>query len=222
MHQLDNHLSANSAFTLIELLVAMAVASIMMAVIATAFWQQTQSSRRQQAVVEMQQNMRSAMYFMERDIKMAGYDGDVNSPPSATITTADSDEFSFTYVDDGGASHTVTYDLYDANSDGDDDIGRKLDSLQKAAIAQNIQDLEFFYTLADGRQAADPSALSPPGLPEDVRVVGITILARTALKTEAGTSNRTYTSLSGQVSGPFNDRYQRQLLTATILCRNMM
>ena len=60
-------------FTLIELAVAMAIASFVMAAIYSVYRAQTQSHRVQQQVVEMQQNMRAAMYLLEREIRMAGY-----------------------------------------------------------------------------------------------------------------------------------------------------
>ena len=60
-------------FTLIELCVAMAIATFVMAAIYSVYRAQTQSHRTQQLVVQMQQNMRAAMYLLEREIRMAGY-----------------------------------------------------------------------------------------------------------------------------------------------------
>jgi len=170
----------------------------------------------------MQQNMRSAMYFLERDIKMAGYDGDKNSPPSATIVTAEQDLFSFQYVDDTNTQVTITYSLYDAIGDGDMDIGRSVDNNSRAAIAENIEDVEFFYTLSDGRQAVDPlTDLAAPVNLADIRTVGISILARSANETFS-MDGSVFTSLSGAVVGPFSDNFKRQMIVATIKCRNMI
>lgn len=69
-----------SGFSLIEVMIAMAVASILMIAIGSAYWAQSKTAREQQVVVEMQQNMRAAMHLIRRDIMMAGYDGDVTSP----------------------------------------------------------------------------------------------------------------------------------------------
>jgi len=60
-------------FTLLEILIAMVVASIVMAAIYSVYRSQTQTHRTQQLVVQMQQNMRAALYLMESDIRMAGY-----------------------------------------------------------------------------------------------------------------------------------------------------
>ena len=67
-------------FTLVELLVAMVVASLVMAAIYTAYRSQAQAHRTQQLVVQMQQNMRAALYLLEREIRMAGYS--ITDPPA--------------------------------------------------------------------------------------------------------------------------------------------
>jgi type IV pilus assembly protein PilW len=190
-------------------------------VIGTAYWVQSQISREQQMVVEMQQNLRSAVYFLERDIMMAGYDGNPNDAINATIKTATPAAFSFQFVDDTNIQNTVAYVFYDALGDGDFDLGRAVNGGLPAAVAENIEQIEFFYTLADGRQSNDPTTLAPPGnSPADIRTVGIAILARTASETRA-IDNAIYTSLSGGTIGPYNDGFKRQLVTATIMCRNM-
>ena len=67
-------------FTLIELLIAMVVASIVMASIYAVYRSQTAAHRTQQLVVQMQQNMRAALYLLEREIRMAGYA--ITDPPA--------------------------------------------------------------------------------------------------------------------------------------------
>jgi type IV pilus assembly protein PilW len=72
--------SNKKGFTLIELLIAMVVSSIVMASIYSVYRAQTESHRTQQLVVQMQQNMRAAMYLLEREIRMAGYSA--TDPPA--------------------------------------------------------------------------------------------------------------------------------------------
>ncbi len=62
-----------SGFTLIELMIAMAIGIIVMAAIYQVYRSQQKSYVTQQMVIEMQQNARSAMLLMEREIRMAGY-----------------------------------------------------------------------------------------------------------------------------------------------------
>lgn len=226
MIQTDDRFSPG--FSLIELLIAMAVASVMMALIMSSFWAQSQIGREQQLIVDMQQNLRSAMYLLERDIMMAGYDRDPDDSVTATITTANPQLLVFQYVDDAtGNVATVTYDLYDALSNGIMDIGRSFNpgdgtTPTKGAVAENIQNLEFYYTLADGTRATTitDNPATPQNELDQIRSVGISILARTRYPVRA-LNNRTYKTLSGVTWGPYNDHLQRQIIKVVIDCRNM-
>jgi type IV pilus assembly protein PilW len=66
--------SGNNGFTLIELMVAIAIASAVMAGIYTLFVMQQRTQVAEQVAVDMQQTVRAAMYMLERDIRMAGFD----------------------------------------------------------------------------------------------------------------------------------------------------
>jgi prepilin-type N-terminal cleavage/methylation domain-containing protein len=61
-------------FTMVELMIAMVIASIVAAAIVMAFDSQEKSQVNQHLVVEMQQEARAALYLMQKDIRMAGYD----------------------------------------------------------------------------------------------------------------------------------------------------
>lgn len=61
-------------FSLIELLTALAISSIVLVGIYTMYFTQTRSHATQQVVVDMQQGIRMAMFLMEKEIRMAGYD----------------------------------------------------------------------------------------------------------------------------------------------------
>jgi type IV pilus assembly protein PilW len=69
----------NKGFTLPELMIAMAVGSIIMAVIYSTYQAQQKSYTTQHLGVEMQQNIRAAMSLMKREIRMAGYDPEETS-----------------------------------------------------------------------------------------------------------------------------------------------
>jgi len=64
----------NRGFTLVELMIAMAMAGIVSAAILMAFNSQQKTQVSQQLVVEMQQDLRAALYLMQQDIRMAGHD----------------------------------------------------------------------------------------------------------------------------------------------------
>lgn len=64
----------NRGFTLIELMIALVIAGIVAAAIMMSFDSQQKTQVNQQLVVEMQQDARAALYLMQQDIRMAGYD----------------------------------------------------------------------------------------------------------------------------------------------------
>jgi type IV pilus assembly protein PilW len=223
-----SHVKSNKkGFTLVELLVAMAITGIVAGAIYTAFQSQQKSYLIQEQVAEMQQNLRAAMDIMVRDIRMAGYDPYGNS--GAGITAAAENTFTFTLVaddddydndndtitDEIGELKTIQYDLYDAYDDSDNDIGRQVGA-QKRAVAENIEEIEFYYILADD------TTTTAPANPSDIRSVQITILARVGHQDPKFTNTKTYyTTLLGVDWGPYNDGFRRRLLSTTVCCRNM-
>jgi type IV pilus assembly protein PilW len=105
-----------NGFTLIELLVAMAISSIVMAGMFSVYWTQTKSHRKQQQLVERQQNLRAALFLMERDIRLAGYDP--TKTDIAGITIAETNQIEFTMNLGGGATDGVDND-FDGQTDED-------------------------------------------------------------------------------------------------------
>jgi len=65
-----------NGITLIELLVAFVICGIVVAGIYRVFVAQTRAYTVQEQVVEVQQNIRTAMEILLRDVRMAGYDSD--------------------------------------------------------------------------------------------------------------------------------------------------
>jgi prepilin-type N-terminal cleavage/methylation domain-containing protein len=86
----------DSGLTLLELMVAMAISIVVMAAIYQVYQSQQKAYVNQQMVVEMQQNARSALSLMKREIRMAGYkpaasDGIDNNSPYNTAVKDDTD-----------------------------------------------------------------------------------------------------------------------------------
>ena len=94
-----------SGFTLVELLVAMAISTIVLTLMYQVYRSQLRTNTTQQELVQMQQNLRAALYLMEREIRMAGHapKGGVADP---AITTAQIDNIAF-------AMDLTEYDTFD-------------------------------------------------------------------------------------------------------------
>jgi type IV pilus assembly protein PilW len=108
-----NCMRRENGFTLVELLIAMAISVIFMTAVYMNFRSQHDSYTVQDQAVVMEQNLRAGMYFIQKGIRMAGFDpaGNVDDP----ITVADSDSIIF------NRQYTESY--RDLNNDGTRDAG---------------------------------------------------------------------------------------------------
>ena len=217
-------------FTLVELLVAMAISGVVMAGIYTVFYSQQKSYIAQEQIVAMQQNLRAAMFYMEREIRMAGCDPAQNAnPPTPGIQdigwdagknrytsmsfTLDITNTAGTGNPDGlvdGPNEDVTYALADNDGDGDNDLERN-DNL----IAENVDALDFVYLKQDGTPTATIS---------QIRSVQVTIVARTGRGDPGYTNTTAYYNqqdLVNPILAAPNDNFRRRRLTTTIKCRNL-
>ena len=164
-------------FTLIELCVAMAIASFVMAAIYSVYRAQTESHRNQQLVVEMQQNMRAAMYLLEREIRMAGYSAalpradagfvenfvSLDAPHNGSGAATDAANVAFTVDDDSngaiapGSGEAIAF-RYNAGDEtlerwGWDDLAGAWDWY---AIAEQITNFSITYHKQDDSVIAFP------------------------------------------------------------------
>jgi prepilin-type N-terminal cleavage/methylation domain-containing protein len=201
---------SNRGFTMVELLVAMVVGLLAMAGIYSTFLSQHRSYKIQKETSEMQQNIRAAMFYMQREIRMAGSNPYKTLPLAAFgITAPGQNSITFTEdISDGNpgtapngsidANETITYNLADSDADG------VVDELRRngQTVAQNIDWLDFFYINNS---------------------VEITIVARTQDPLPIGIiDNNTYWNQQGTASWSApGDSVSRRLLTTTILCRNL-
>lgn len=241
-------------FTLVEVLITMLISGIVMASIYSAFQSQQNSYLAQDQVAEMQQNIRSGLDLMVREIRMVGYDPEGTAyDPSVfdRITVATRGRFSFTqdFNEDGKiditdtnedisfAFSSATFDVEsgtgaagdgivdDLNGDGViNDVGQlgRDTGGGYQPIAENIQAVEFYYTLDDGTQTIAPSAVEF----NEIRNVQISILARAGNKDQKFTNTKKYLSAAGNVLWDGSvagqeDNYRRRLFIKTVQCRNM-
>ena len=210
---------STQGFTLIELLVGMVVSLLAMGAIYSTFLNQHKSYLVQEEVAAMQQNIRAAMFYMQREIRMAGCDP--TGLANAGITAASATSIHFTEdvwngtaggnpdgdVDD--SNEDITYNLDDSDGDG---VVDELDR-NNQTVAQNIDALNFVYLDANGNTTATLA---------DIRSVEITIVARISRGVVPMVNNNTYLNQRGAtILGPQNDNLSRRRLTAFIKCRNL-
>lgn len=213
-----------NGFTLVELMVAVAIGLIVMAAIYSVYRTQQKSYILQEQVAGMQQNLRAALFYMAREIRMAGCDPTRSA--GTGITTATSNSFGFTCDIRGDAlgsefdgapddpNENVTYSLYDAQGDGDLDIGRNTGGGNQA-LAENIDALDFVYLASDG--------ITTTTTISQIRAVQITIVARTGRGDPGYTNNDgEFRNQQNQViyTAP-NDNFHRRMLSTHVRLRNL-
>jgi type IV pilus assembly protein PilW len=207
----------DKGFTLTELLVAMGLSAVVMASVGYVYYSQQKSYLVQENLAAAQQNIRAAMYFMEREIRMAGCDPIQSSP--ASITSAGPDAISFTSDlngdgDTGDTNENITYSL---------DIVDNQIERGNQPIAENIDALDFVYL--DG--ASPPNPLDDDGMGNvttsinQIRSVQVSVVARTGRADPGYTNNETYRNQQLDVIlGPQNDNFRRKQLDTIITLRN--
>jgi type IV pilus assembly protein PilW len=217
----------NQGFTIVELLVAMVVSLLALGAIYSTFLNQHKSYMVQEETSVMNQNLRIALFYVQREIRMAGCDPTGNA--NARIITANATSINFT--------EDVRGDFDESDSDGDtndanEDITYRLkaNNLVKNTgggnqmVVQNIDALDFVYL--DG--SSPPNVLNPGGssVPDEsldqIRSVEVTMVARTDRITLASKNNNAYFNQRGwEILEPQNDNFSRRCLTVWIKCRNL-
>jgi type IV pilus assembly protein PilW len=182
----------NKGFTLIELMVAMAISTLVLSGIYALFHKQVATHNTERLVVSMQQNVRAAVSFMERDIRMARYDPAGASGADILIANRAQLRFEIDRDEDGaiaGAEETITYDL-DNDPDPRDGIANGIlcnlvrddgSGAGTAIVARSIDALNFDYLDADGNSILDRTATPwqvPAGQIADIRSIRVSIVAR--------------------------------------------
>jgi type IV pilus assembly protein PilW len=107
-------------FTLVEMMIAIAIFGIVMGSVYGVYLAQMRTHYVQRQVVDMQQNIRAAMYLMEREIKLAGL-----NPTGAAgigVTSADSHILEFNLDNSGGYNDGVDNDGSDGIDEGDNNL----------------------------------------------------------------------------------------------------
>lgn len=211
-------------FTLIELMIVLAISSILMAAVVSAYQVQVQSKNTQEILTDMNQTARAALEIMTFELRTAGCDPDGTA--GAGIVNAGANSITFTmdigntagtsFQPDGlldGPNEQVQYAINGAGN-----LGRNtFDGNGLQPLARNVDALNFVYLDANG---------NPTGTLADIRSIQVTLVAR-AGQTAGGflhtyTNNIAYTNQQGtEILAAQNDSFRRLLLTTTVSCRNL-
>ena len=217
---------SKGGYTIVELLVAIAISGIFMGAIYSAYTSQQRATLGQEQVSAMQRNLRSAMYFIEKEIRMAGCDPtgrakiDVaGSLVSPGIIQANANLMEFAADTDGDGTiapdERITYSLPGA------DLIRN-----GGRIAENIDAINFVYLDADGNNLADDGLgnVTDPENRAKIRSVQVTVVARTG---KADAKYTDSTSYQNKISEPIftpsggDVHFRRKVLSTNIKCRNL-
>ena len=138
-------------FTIAELIIAMGMSLAVMGAIYSLFQTQQKSYIHQERVATVQQNLRAAMFMMEREIRMAGCNPKGRITPAPGIVTA------------GANSIRITMDITDVAGTGEPDelINNDRENVTYAlvgtdlrrngqVVAEYISTLTFTYIDANG------------------------------------------------------------------------
>ena len=203
----------NKGFTLIELMIALVIASIALIGIYGAFQAQVRANTTQEAVADVQQNLRTAMYFLQRSIRMAGYGAgagfidnfstmDVPYDASTATRNATSIAFTVDFDDDGEIDGSVG-----SSTDSVDDelvayrFNAGTNTLQKYIpssatpntwddIAEKIESINFNYLDEDFNTTA---------VPANIRSVVISITAQSVQDLAVLAADKSAYTLTAQI-----------------------
>jgi prepilin-type N-terminal cleavage/methylation domain-containing protein len=186
--------SNKQGFTLIELVIAMALTLISMGLIFTGYKTQQEAHANERLTVDMQQNARSALAFMRREIRMANYapralngvdddlDGSIDEADESVVRgfqTVGANRVNFAFDlngdgDDLDDNENITYgfdNADDADGDGIADTGAAVLGREHRSgtglqpLAFDVHALAFAYAFdADADGALD----TYPGVPNGV------------------------------------------------------
>ncbi|MBU1168934.1 MAG: PilW family protein [Proteobacteria bacterium] len=225
-------------FTLVELIIGIAIGSIILGSIYSVYASQQKIYNKNKQVVATQQNLRTCMYLLEQDIKQACLDPLQTANPK--ILTANRNAFEFQMDLDGNGHDFTNIDPNDQDSakSGDDKNEKVLfylipdendDGIADAfpsqliratwgnasAMADYIQVINFVY------RDRNNTVLTPPFDNANIRVVEVTLIARSEKPDPKYLDNKIYTNLNGDFLINANDHYYRRSLSKVIRLRNL-
>jgi type IV pilus assembly protein PilW len=215
-------------FTLVEIMIAISISAVITSAFYQIFLSQQRSYLVQEQVAEMQQNLRTGLYMMVRDIRSAGKDSELAgltrfvtdfAPPNDIFSTdinyaVDTNIIAFTTdFDEDGTIDATRAEMIAYRLNTNELQRLNIQTLQWETVAANIDALNFVLLAQDGTVTTNPA---------NATAVEITLLVRTEQKDTHYTSTLPYLNKQGQNVCPScsADNYRRRLLSTTVAVRN--
>ncbi|MGE3537588.1 MAG: PilW family protein [Candidatus Tectimicrobiota bacterium] len=225
--------SAQRGVTIVELLLYMTLSSTLVAGIYQTFAAQQKAYVRQNSTAELQQNLRTGMYLLTKDIHSAGYNP--ARRPNIGFTTSfpvPNNRFTIDYA----TQKTIIAFTSDANGNGLIDpnnaemIAYRFNASNHTlerfaatdtstggtweAIADNVEAVSFLTLGKDGSVTTQP---------QNMRAVEIALLVRSDKPDPKYVDREVYKDKHGNVlcATCSGDHYHRRLLTTTAQARNL-
>jgi type IV pilus assembly protein PilW len=229
----------NAGFSLLELMISLAIASIIMLAIYTAFTAQVKGQISQESSIDMQQEGRAALELMAKEIRMAGCDPTRTTGAGIVLALDTELQFTMDIADDSGAP-IPDGDIGDGNEDvryainPSENLGRDTGGgLQ--AIAESVDALFFVYLTDDNDDDGFPDRLATPVADTTlIRSVMVTFVTRSGHELRglmsAYTNNNVYRTQIDEdgdgigddiIFNPAGDHFRRYQFSTTVQCRNL-
>jgi type IV pilus assembly protein PilW len=232
---MNKYFEKTAGFTLIEIMVSLVISSLVIAGVYGVYTIQQRSYTVQEQVSEMQQRLRSALDFMTRHIRMAGYDPENNCGQSALmISRAEKNIMIFDTCDpeeDDFYRTTIQFDNDTETVYLTRDAGRN-DDASSMPLAEGVDAFEISYLKKDDTEMDGYKEVTKEANDNtEINAVRIAMLLRASYQDPKYTNTTQYqitpTESVGPLTptesvGPFNDHYHRRLLVTTIYLRNII
>jgi type IV pilus assembly protein PilW len=242
---MKQNIDNKNGFTVIELMIAMVISAIVMIAIYAVFESQSRAYTTQRQLVDAEQSLRTSMYVLERDVRMAGCDP--FGTADATLISAETEAIEFTMDVTGGDR-----DGEDNDTDGVTDADDPAEEFDEAAYFDGqIDEREHIrYFLEDDDNGShslmrdevlntdeDPLLVAenidalnfvyldengnPTGVIDNIRSAQITVVCRTGRPDSAHTDTKEYKNQQDETILPAqNDNYHRRVLSTQVKFRN--
>ena len=156
IHAMNTKSTLNNmrGFTLVELMIVVLLTAIAVIAIYRGYTAFSHSADAQEQIIEMQQNLRIGMYWLEKDLRRAEMNEEEDD--TAGFTLADIDTVEFT-MDMGGTNFNAYDDIQPCtgNPKGDGDV---LDSCENITYARLDPDGDGIFGLYRNDQNENPGA----------------------------------------------------------------